>query len=264
MEVAKTPLDTAMENWAVEQLLPKLNNRMGNVLFVRACLPEVAIRLVNQGLFVTVVEHDPERLERFMAPIRAEKLDRKVSVDARGYDGIEYQASSYNVVLCWEGVPNGMEPALFFKKVRRELKAGSNLYIRIPLRPVVALPERVLTPLRTLAAKLPPKLSQRLDGLLEQMTGKLALPEAVSLAEFQEASAAFLKFEQSIPLSIVAERLRLLPKEQQVMQRMPAGVLQAVLNLDRKLLASARNAGLASSSLLVFSKSLEFGKVFRV
>lgn len=264
MDVSKTPLDAALESWAIEQLLPKLNNRMGNVLFVRACLPEVAILLVNQGLFVTVVEHDAERLERFMAPIRAEKLDRKVSVDARAYDGIEYQASSYNVVLCWEGVPNGMEPALFFKKVRRELKAGSNLYIRMPLRPAVELPERVSKPVRKLAEKLPPRVSTQLGVLLAQMTGRLSLPDAVDMEQFQAASASFLKFERSIPLSILAERLRLLPKDRQVMAHLPAGVLQALLRLDRRLLASSRNANLASSSLLVFSKSLEFGKVFRV
>lgn len=257
-------LDRAMTDWAVEQLLPRLNNRMGNVLFIRACLPEVAIRLIQQGLFITVVEHDAERLERFMAPIREEKLDRKVSVDARGYDGIEYQASSYNVVISWEGIPSAMEPALFFKKVRRELKAGSNLYIKAPLRPVLSLPEKVAQPLHKAVERLPEKAKGKLDGWAGQLAVRVSLPEAHSLAELQSAASNFLKFEDALPLSLLAERIRLLPARQQLEARMPGKVLSSLLKLDKKLLQSPYAVGLASSSLLVFSKSLEFGKVFRI
>lgn len=252
----------AVRQQALEWLLPKLDHRMGNVLFVGAHLPEVALHVLKSNLFVTVVENDAARLEEFFKPLREAKLDRGVSVDQRKYETIDFVTSSYNVILVWEGIPDGMVPNLFFKKARRELKAGSMLYLRESMRPELA-PESSL--LGRLESKLPDHLKGTVGSLARQIESAAAPAGAKEMAELKEAAEQYLALEEIVPLSIFTERLAHLPPGVRKFLRIaPLPTLEVAKFLDSKLLSTKAGHNLASSAILSFSKSLEFGKVFRV
>lgn len=247
---------------AVEWLLPKLDHRMGNVLFIGAHLPEVALHVLERNLFVTVVENDAQKLQAFFAPLREAKLDRGVSVDQRKYETIEFVTSSYNVILAWEGIPEGMTPALFFKKTRRELKAGSMLYLREYMRPAVGLESELL---RSVEAKLPARIKELTGSLAARLESALSSEGARTLEELKEAAEQFLALEEVTPLSVFTERLAYLPAGLRKLLRIaPLPTLEVAQFLDARLIHSTLGRNLAASAILSFSKSLEFGRVFRV
>jgi hypothetical protein len=118
--------------------------------------------------------------------------------------------------------------------------------------------------LTRLAGKLPPAVGERVGSSWLALAMALSLPEAQSLSDFVDASANFLKYEEMVPLSLLAERILLLPSGDKLLAKLPAPALAWLLNMDGKMLAWKRAGEFASSALVSFSKSLEFGKVFRV
>lgn len=225
---------------AADALIARMDNRIGHALFIGADLPEVALHLLKKGLTITVVESDAARLDAFLDPLRAEKLDRSVSIDSRPYPSIEFLSSSYNVIVAWGGLPAEMEPPLFFKKVRRELKAGSTLYLKVNLEPAVA-------------------------ALPDGVAAALSLPDACKLDEVKEAADRFLNLEEFVSLGVFTERLMLLPLAlRKLLKTVPLPTLEVARFLDRRVDALATGQSLAASGLLVMAKTKEFGKVFRV
>lgn len=225
---------------AAEALIARMDNRIGHALFIGADLPEVALHLLKKGLTITVVESDATRLDAFLDPLRAEKLDRSVSIDSRPYPSIEFLSSSYNVIVVWGGVPAEMDPSLFFKKVRRELKAGSTLYLKVNLSPPV-------------------------ERLPDSIAAALSLPEACHLEEVKEAADRFLNLEEFVSLGVFTERLMLLPLAlRKLLKTVPLPTLEVARFLDRRVESLAAGQALAASGLLVMAKTKEFGKVFRV
>ena len=225
---------------AADALIARMDNRIGHALFIGADLPEVALHLLKKGLTITVVESDAARLDAFLSPVRVEKLDRSVSIDSRPYPSIEFLSSSYNVIVAWGGLPADMDPSLFFKKTRRELKAGSTLYLKVNLEPdLAALP----------------------DGI----AAALSLPGARRLEEVKETADRHLNFEEFVPLGVLTERLMLLPLAvRKAMKKVPLPTLEVARFLDRGLASFRAGEALAASGLLVMAKTKEFGKVFRV
>ena len=110
----------------IEKLVAIMDGRRGSLLFLGAHLPEVAVHAMGRGLYVTVVESNEERMKAFLEPLKKAGHDLSVSLERRPYEAIEFVASSYNYVICWDGVPAAFpDPALFFKKVRRELRPAA-------------------------------------------------------------------------------------------------------------------------------------------
>mgnify|MGYP006971704995 CR=1 FL=1 len=245
-----SPLDSHLESLASQRLLDRLDNRMGHALFVGAWLPEVALDLANKGLTITLVESRKEAIDRFLAVFSAHRMDNSVSVDSRPYSLIEFQGSSYNAMVFRDSIPEGMPPALFFKKVRRELKAGSNLYLNARLRPDVeaTLPEKV----RPIVALAQSKL--RSMGILPGST----LPTE---GELRAAADTYLGFIENIPLTVALAPLGRFPWLE---SKIPDRLLRELIHLDSALSSHGSLRHLASHSLLVFSKNKDFGRVFRI
>jgi hypothetical protein len=255
-------LQELVKKRVVERLVPRLDNRRGAVLFLGGHLPEIALHVLKRGMFVTVVETRPEQMERFLAPLKQEGVDKAVTWERRPYSMVEFLMSSYTYAIVWEGIPDGLAPVPFLKKLRREVKVGATLYLRVPALPSVpALPEA----LAKASAGLPASVRTRLGQAGEALSNRMALPGALPVATVKQAAENILNLEAEIPLSVVAERLALLPAPAgRALAGLPAAVLAAVETLDRKLAASPGGALLASSVLLEFARSREFGNVFRV
>jgi hypothetical protein len=282
---------------AVEYLLKRLDNRIGNALFIGADLPEAAIHLLKRGLFVTVVESDARRLAAFMAPVREQKFDKQVSVDQRPYESIEFLLSSYNVIISWRGVPDGMPLPLFFKKLRKELKAGALAYLHLPVRPALPQPpeppawlEKVPPAIRERAEAaarrippvppavrqkaeavarrippVPPAVRQKAEAVARRVAAALSMPGAYDMAEVKKAADQYLNVDSEYPLSVFAERLMLLPEAVRLfLKKAPLPTLEVARFLDAHLLKAAPSAAVASSVLIAFGKTKEFGHVFRV
>jgi len=251
-----------VEHEAVEYLVKKLDHRMGAALFVGAALPEVAMHVARRGLSLTIVEADKGRIDRFLAPVREAKLDRTVNVDFRPYEGIEFLASSYNAIVVWGGIPDQMPPALFFKKVRRELKAGGSLYLRLPVRPQLSvgglLGEKVV-------GRMPLKAMTAMESLVLRFNKAVSLEGALAIDDVRQAADAYLNVEDIAPLSIVAERMSLLPAPLlKILDSAPSSLTGLVSKLDHKLMSRFDAEAVASSVIIQFARTREFGKVFRI
>lgn len=250
----------AIRALAVEKLLPKLDHRMGSLLSIGASLPEVALHALKRGLFVTVVESDPARVAAYMEPLKEERVDKGVSVDSRPYEGIEFLSSSYNAIVAWDGIPRDMPPALFFKKIRRELKAGGVLYLHVAV--AAWSPGGGAAGLRALA---PPAVRGIADKALARVAASTSLPGACDLAALCKAADQYLNVGEVIPLGVFTERLMLLPDGvRKFLKLAPLPTLEVAQFLDRRLLGSRKAAAVSSSVLVSFAKTKEFGHVFRV
>lgn len=243
---SEQPLYDALRGW--------IDNRIGNVLFLGAQFPELAAEMLERGISVMVVDADMERMERFQAETRtAAGSSRRLGFDPRPYEGIRFEASSFNFVLAWDGVPAGMDAPAFCKKVRRELKAGSNLYLRVPVRPAAPLglaPRLAAGP----AARLLPAAER-----VERLAGKLLYAsDALDLDALRESLSRWLKIEEVVPGGPLLSRLsRLAPGLADAAVTTPL-VSQLVGQLDQRL----RTERWATEVLIRASKTLDMGKVF--
>jgi len=295
---------------ATKLLISRLDSRMGNALFIGADLPEVALHVLRRGLFAIVNDSDSSRLEAFMSPIREARLDKQVSIESRPYSDVEFLASSFNSIVAWRGVPDDMPLPLFFKKIRRELKAGAALHLHVALRPARWAPS-VASLLSRLPDDLREKLEDGLSGADEKVAGlreklaemasparewadrrgmdhvaarervratasklrgtagaigrRLSLPGAQDPAALRKAAEQYLDVASEIPLSIFAERLMLLPEAvRMLLKKAPLPTLEVAQALDAGLLRTPAALPLASSAIIAFSKTKEFGHVFRI
>jgi len=252
--------ESAARAKAVRLLESRLDNRRGSMLFVGAHLPEVAIHVAGNGLFITVVESDPERMEAFMAPLRERGMDHQVSWDRRPYSSIDFLSSSYAYLLAWEGIVPDMELVPFLKKTRRDLKVGGTLLLRLPLlpEPALAWPKAA-----ALAARLPEGLRGPLSRGADRLASTLSPAGALSRGEVLEQSSRIFNLESVETLSVLSGRVANLPTPLAALfSLLPAAAADA---LDGRLAAIPKlSASLASSALFFFAKSREFGHVFRV
>lgn len=278
----------------VDELIPLLDSRRGAVLFVGAELPEVALHVLRLGVFVTVVESDATRVDAFMDPLKTASLDVGVTVDRRPYSEIEFLASSYNAIIAWNGIPPETPVELFFKKTRHDLKAGGALFLRLSLRPDFVGLVPALTPFtQRLPAPLGAFASKALGGLSRLAGQKLEFGEAprpdresrpaspqlpgtgpahvkgargelgaMDRASVLEAASRHYNIEKTFPLSVLVERVALSPIAG-AMDVLPDVVYSLLARVDRRL-SSGPAGRLATSTLFHFTKTKEFGRVFRV
>lgn len=247
-------------NRAVRLLEKRLDNRRGSMLFIGACLPEVAMHVAANGLFITVVESDPERMEAFMAPLRAKGVDHQVSWDRRPYSGIEFLSSSYTYLLAWDGIVPDMEVIPFLKKTRRDLKVGGTLLLRLPVlpEPTLALPRAA-----ELLARLPEGIRGPLLRSGRLLSTFLSPGKAISRNQLLEQAARIYNLDSVETLSVLSGRSDNLPGPlAAAISLLPRPVVDA---LDEKFSSTPKLAdALAASALFCFAKSREFGHVFRV
>ncbi len=252
--MADDTLRAASERPLHDALLSWIDNRIGNVLFLGARFPQLAAEMLERGISVMVVDPDVARMETFQAEARAlASSSRRLGFDPRPYEAIRFEASSFNFALVWDGIPEGMDAPAFVKKVRRELKAGSNLYLRIPVRPASPLglaPRLAEGP----AARLLPAAER-----LERLAGNLLYaPDALSLEELREAVGRWLKIEEVVPAGPLLARLtRLAPGLTDAPTPLP-GLSRILGQLDQRLRAERW----ATEVLIRASKTLDMGKVF--
>ncbi len=246
-----SPLRKRLEEW--------LDSRMGNALFVGAELPDVAAELVSRGIPVMVVETDAHKLEQFMGECRRLGIDKRVSIDLRPYATIAFEMSSYNAILAWEGIPKGMKAPDFFKKAKRELKAGCKLYLRETVRP----PEpKLLGKLlrQPLAAGLFAKAKEVAGRLpLKDLADRLAVRALWDLPTFE-----YLKTEGGRHLKV--ERVEWGSFMAPLLAKVEAGPLSALVSplveFGNRFDGQLRREALSPEVLIEASKTLDLGRVF--
>ncbi len=254
------PASLTAQSRAVRLLKARLDNRRGSMLFVGANLPEVAIHVAQNGLFITVVESDPDRMEAFMAPLREKGVDHQVSWDRRPYSSIEFLSSSYAYLLAWDGVASDMETIPFLKKTRRDLKVGGTLLLRLPLlpEPALALPRAA-----SLLDRFPQRVSAPLMTLGRRLASSVSPSGARSRADLLEQASRIYNLESIETLSVLDGRADHLPSPLAAALSLVPPAVKATL--DERLSQTPRIAqSLTASALFFFAKSREFGHVFRV
>ncbi len=243
---SERPLYRALVDW--------IDNRIGNVLFLGARFPELAAKMLERGISVMVVDPDPKRMERFQEETHAiTGTNRRLGFDPRPYESIRFEGSSYNFVLAWEGIPEGLDVSAFVKKVRRELKAGSNLYLKIPICPSAPL---------GLAPRLSDGPAARLLPVAERaerVAGNLLFPRgAADIVSIREDLGRWLKVEEVVPAGPLLARLAHLASGL-AEASLPLPALSRVLgHLDQRLSAERW----ATEVLIRASKTLDMGKIF--
>ena len=252
--MADDSLRAASERPLYDALISWIDNRIGNVLFLGARFPDLAAQMLERGISVMVVDPDAKRMERFQAATRAlAGTSRRLGFDPRPYSAIRFEASSYNFVLGWDGLPDGMDASEFGKKIRRELKAGSNLYLRIPVRsaaPLGLAPRFSDGP----ATRLLPAIER-----VERAVGDLLFRgDAPDLVVLQDEIGRWLKVEEVVPAGPLLTRLaRLAPGLADSDLPVP-GLAKVLGRLDQRL----RGQRWATEVLIRASKTLDMGTVF--
>jgi hypothetical protein len=245
----------------IDKLIGIMDGRRGSLLFVGAELPEIAVHAMGRGLYVTVVESDVQRMEAFLEPLKAAGFDQSVSWDRRPYESIEFLSSSYNYVIRWDGIPPAFsDPALFFKKVRRELKAGGTLFLRTKVRhgPADAFPA-----LKSSFDKLPAGLKEKLTQATATLEATFAKGDIPLVATVQKWADRFLDFEAVDPLSVMGSQLTRLPRDVRgPFQALPPQLFALFTKVDDILSASKSGKLLPATALFTFAKTKEFGRVF--
>jgi len=242
-----------------EAMVPRLDHRRGSVLFIGAHLPGIARAVIDQGMFVTVVESSPSRMEQFLAPLKPHGFDQKVSWDRRPYATVEFLSSSYNAIIAWESIPEGMDHSRFFKKVRMELKAGGVLYLRARVAPSV--PEVPL--LAKLSPRLPEQLKESAGRFLARLQARLAPRQALDGPALEEVADRYLNLEENLPMAAFIDRLKDLPEGLvRVVAAAPAMVLDLAVAVDGRLLQAETAGQVAAARLYRFAKTKEFGRIF--
>lgn len=247
----------------IQKLVTIMDGRRGSLLFLGAHLPEVAVHAMGRGLYVTVVEADQERLQAFLEPLKEAGYDQSVSLDRRPYEAIEFVASSYNYVICWDGIPTAFpDPAPFFKKVRRELKAGGTLFLRTKVRqsPADAFPL-----LRSSWERLPDSVRGKLTNLAAIVESRLPSVDVPLSATIEKCAEHFFNLESVEPLSIMGAQMTRLPRDVRgPFKVLPKSVFSLVTHLDDMLSSSKSGRLFPATALFTFAKTKEFGRVFMI
>lgn len=255
-------LDQLLARRVVDTLVPEFDLKRGSLLLIGAHLPDIALHVMQNGLYVTVVEANVERMNQFLGPLKEAGVDRSVTWDRRPYRSIEFVGSSFNYIVCWEGIPEAMEPALFFKKARRELKAGGAVYLRTPVIPDL-VPEGSRR--AGLLARMPAKVSDIVLRIVSGLQTRLALPDALDAGSIRETADHFLNLESVVPLSLFAERLEgLSGAVSSALGSLPGEPLKTLFALEGRVTSDGAASRLASSVLFKFAKTKEFGNIFKV
>ena len=247
---------------ALHWLLPQLDNRRGSALFIGADLPEIATQVLGQGMFVTVVETDADRMDAFMAPLREQRIDKSVTWERRPFNHIEFQSSSFTYASAWNGVPDGFEDqSLFFKKIRRELKAGGMLYLKSTVRRNLfeAFPE-----LDKMLGHLPGGVRNQVQKIAETWTGLIPEIAAESQSALETRADRYLDLQEALPLSTINHQLvtHLSRDIRGSFSVLPGQLFKLADQLDARLSAMAAAQLFPTTTFFKFSRTKELGRVF--
>ncbi len=117
-----------------EQLLALAPGAGQKVLVIGAGWPRLATDLARNGAFVTVADHDADRI-RAVSELAGEtgQLGR-VTVQVDDYKARAFEASAFHLIVAWDSLNLYTEQMPLLKKINRELKAGGRLFLRAWVR----------------------------------------------------------------------------------------------------------------------------------
>ncbi len=220
-----------------------IDNRIGNALILGVALAEIAAELTSRGITVTVQEKDIQAYKKLHAYVTENGDGKLVSLEPREYGAVNFESSSFNLILAWDGLPPGISVQDFFKKAKRELKAGSMLYLRTEFK------NKPIGKHGKFLGRLPysTRLSQAADLIDNGLTDLVYGKDKPELLELEESLQKYLKLEDEIFSSPLLEKLSA-----------PIGQLGTLLPTG----AEATKRHLANEVLLRASKTLDMGRVF--
>ena len=103
-------------------------------LIIGGCWPRLATDLANAGMFVTVIEPDPERTRLISEEVsRAGQLSR-VNVHTDDYKNRTFESAGFHLVVAWDSLQQYTELGPMLRKVHREMKTGGRLVLRVPVK----------------------------------------------------------------------------------------------------------------------------------
>ncbi len=213
----------------------------------------LAMRLLEKGMFVTVVDPVQQRIDALNDLAAHRGVGLKLNAICDEYIRREFARASFDLACLFSILARYSEPFVVVRKVKRELKAGAQVFARFRTRPDFRLPERIELPGPvTKAVRL---VSDRVRPILENL---LRLPTNAKVIE--EMSREFTiqetmtKETLALPLTLFMGRLGL---------NIPFGRAFYVLDdLESRIPGRIKDA--AGGSMAVFAvKEKELGTTFR-
>lgn len=98
----------------------------------------IALKLANAGLFVTVVEPDNQLIEDLRKKAEEKRCAMQINLFNSSYMEREFQTSGFDLAVFFACLHRFNEPIVVLKKACRELRAGGKIFIRMFLRPEVS------------------------------------------------------------------------------------------------------------------------------
>jgi hypothetical protein len=250
---SRTTLQEIWDQYFYVHLEAWIDNRIGHAMFLGACLPELAQNLTSRGISVMVVEEDVAKLEAFHKQTKKLDMNKRLSFDTRPYKDIKFESSSYNLVVAWDGMPQGLDITALFKKLRRELKAGAYAYIRTPIRSKDPLG---VASIISKTAKTP--IGPKLEQLRESVESLFWPRDNPTIEDITEQGGKLLKLEEILFSGQVLPRIASLSPKLAQTQVLWTGLERILTGLDRKTV----NPKMSPMALIKASRTLDLGHVF--
>ncbi len=121
-------------------LLASVDVGQGRAVVVGCGWPGLPLALAERGVFVSVVAAAGPDVARLRDQILAAGLGPRVRLDPRPYRDVAFEASSFDLVVAYDGIPSD-EAAAFFKKCRRDLRTGGQAVVRVNVSRAPVLPD---------------------------------------------------------------------------------------------------------------------------
>ena len=220
---------------------------------------ELLWRLAEGSGRILVVESDPERAQRIVGEAAERRLGTRLTVQRRSYASISFERSAFRLAILYDEVNRYGNPVNVVRKCARELTVGGTMVLRMVVRPRLRLDLRGLDALRRVPAWLQRRVARARELPEAAVLGRRW---AVDLETLLEGVRDLVQVERIDHPHVVAPALAAVAAAAPAPARRAARrALAAVASLDRRLLAWA-GADVATTAVLVGSKSLGFGRVF--
>ncbi len=223
-------------------------------LLIGAGWPRLAVDLAERGVFVTVVDPDPERIATISRLAGQAGHLGRVTVTTDDYKSRAFEPSAFNFVAAWDSLERYTAVEPLIKKVLRELKAGGRLFVRARVKSQRSEREDLRRKLRAVL----PLISGGDVSALAEDSFLMPTHGAVDRAELLEPIDRLLVVDEIRWHHRLASDLA-----DVAVGALPAlrGLVPLAQTLDERLLG--RDDELARFVMITATKEKQLGRVFR-
>lgn len=219
----------------------------------------LALRYAEAGSFVSVVSDDSQECAALESTIATRGLRDRATIWDKPYMAHNFEMSGIDALAVYDGIQSGDQVLPFFKKVRREIRAGGTIFAVQRTDPDLlgVLPERVT------------EVVANLSGLLRQIAWfdrHWPLYRGISRAAMEKAVNKFITVERFEPRHITVPHLlallSLLPEV--VAATVGRRLVRLVTQLEDKLLYEDEIRLFARTVLIAGRMETQMGRTFNI